>query len=82
MDVETINLWKIGMLLYESAFLALPFSIEYLASVVASGKKLELKFPANSRSLAFKEFLSSILVINPEKRACPGWQKKVHHSLI
>lgn len=26
-NVETINLWKIGMLLYEAAFLVLPFPI-------------------------------------------------------
>lgn len=78
-DVETTNLWKIGMLLYETAFLALPFPIEFLADAVASGKPFALKFPSkHSRSDAFLEFLQCLLVVNPEKRGGGhGWQKSL-----
>lgn len=76
-DVETTNLWKIGMLMYETAFLALPFPVEYLAELVATGKQLTLKFPNNhTRSDAFLDFLASVLVIDTSKRGGgPGWQK-------
>ena len=49
-DAELINFWKIGVLLYEVAFLTLPFPIEYLAQVVARNKTLKLTFPASTRS--------------------------------
>jgi hypothetical protein len=67
------------MLLYETAFLALPFPIEYLAEVVAKRRSLTLRFPTNhGRSDSFLEFISRVLVIEPSKRGGGrGWQKNV-----
>jgi serine/threonine protein kinase len=70
------------MILYEAAFLILPFPIEYLASVVSQRKKVEVKFPPSDRSKEFKEFLLCILVVDPQSRAGGmNWQKKVNNQL-
>ena len=77
-DVELINFWKIGMLLYEIAYKILPFPIEYLAYCVNYHKSLALKFPLTQRSYSLQQFIRSILQINPGKRGGGiGWKKKV-----
>jgi len=78
-DPFLVNLWKIGILLFEAAFLAVPFPIEHLAWLLVHNKPLKLNFPYFSqRSPEFKNFLSEILQIESTKRGGgPGWKQKV-----
>jgi hypothetical protein len=56
-EPQLINFWKIGMLLYELAFLVVPFPIEHLAELIIHNKPIKLYFPASGRSPELKQFL-------------------------
>jgi hypothetical protein len=44
-DIELINLWKIGVLLFEIAFHSTPFPIDYLAFCIKNKQKFILHLP-------------------------------------
>ena len=75
---ELINLWKVGVLLYEAAFLLPPFPIEHLAEVIVHNKPFRLSFPSSNRSYEFKNFLGELLQVDSSKRGGGAlWKKTV-----
>ena len=78
-DPELINLWKIGMILYEIAYSCLPFPVEYLAATLKNKNKLLLNFPHSYRTAEFTDFLGYLIELEPRKRGGANW--KLHVTL-
>lgn len=66
MEIYKVNLWKLGMLLYELAYHKLPFPIEYVAYRTQHYEHIKVHFPERDiYSIEFHHFLKSLICKDP-----------------
>jgi serine/threonine protein kinase len=65
-EIYKVNLWKLGMLMYELTYHKLPFPIEYVANKVKHHENIKVHFPErDSHSIEFHHFLKSLICKDP-----------------
>ena len=75
LDIYKINLWKLGIFLYELAYHKLPFPIEYVAYKMMHQEHIKVHFPErDTHSIEFHHFLKSLICKDPAVRGmrCKG----------